>query len=79
LSGQLNDISNKELVIVFSDDMVALGGKREGEKIVHIKPAVKGEFLWRGTKTLVFKPETRFAFSTRYLSRTFLFSRQEKY
>lgn len=66
LSGKLHDISNKELVITFSHDMVPLGGKRKGKNMVHIAPVVKGEFVWRGTKTLVFKPESRFAFATRY-------------
>ncbi len=66
LSGKLHDLSNKELVITFSHDMVPLGGKRKGKNIVHITPAVKGKFIWRGTKTLVFKPKSRFAFATRY-------------
>ena len=66
LSGELHDISNKELAITFSHDMVPLGGKRKGKNMVHITPGVKGEFTWRGTKTLVFKPKSRFAFSTRY-------------
>lgn len=66
LSGKLHDISNKELVITFSHDMVPLGGKRKGKNMVHIAPGVKGEFTWRGTKTLVFKLKSRFAFATRY-------------
>ncbi len=66
LSGQLSSLYRKELVVNFSHDMVALGGKRDGTKIVSLTPVVAGEFLWRGTKTLVFKPKTRFNYSTTY-------------
>lgn len=67
LSGQLSSLYRKELVITFSHDMVALGQKRDGHKIVTITPTVPGEFLWRGTKTLAFKPKSRFNYSTRYV------------
>lgn len=66
LSGGLNTVDNKELVLTFSDDMVALGGKREANEVVQITPAVPGAFHWRGTKTLAFKPDPRFRYSTRY-------------
>jgi len=66
LSGVLQNLENKELVITFSDDMLPLGGKREGNAIVKITPEVKGEFSWRGNRTLAFKPETRFLYSTTY-------------
>lgn len=66
LSGILQSLENKELAITFSDDMLPLGGKRDGAAIVLITPAVKGEFTWRGNRTLAFKPETRFRYSTTY-------------
>ncbi|MCP4148982.1 MAG: hypothetical protein GY757_14640, partial [bacterium] len=66
LSGEVKYLLKKELVLTFSDDMVPLGGKRDGEELLRLTPAVKGQYLWRGTKTLVFKPEPRFAYSTRY-------------
>jgi uncharacterized protein YfaS (alpha-2-macroglobulin family) len=66
LSGILQNLENKELVITFSDDMLPLGGKRDGAAIIKIAPAVKGEFTWRGNRTLAFKPETRFLYSATY-------------
>ncbi|MEI6614813.1 MAG: Ig-like domain-containing protein, partial [Chrysiogenales bacterium] len=66
LSGNLQTLENKELVITFSDDMAPLGGKRDGGAIVQITPAIKGEFFWRGNRSLAFKPEARFRFSTTY-------------
>ena len=66
LSGNLQNLAGKELVITFSDDMLPLGGKRDGSAIVQITPAVKGEFTWRGNRTLAFKPGTRFRYSTTY-------------
>lgn len=66
LSGILQSLENKELAVTFSDDMLPLGGKRDGTAIVQITPAVKGEFTWRGNRTLAFKPETRFLYSTTY-------------
>lgn len=66
LSGKLSNIENKELVIIFSDDMIPIGGKREGKEIIKIKPEVDGEFFWRGTKTLVLRPKKRFKYSTKY-------------
>ena len=46
--------------------MLPLGGKRDGNALVKITPAVKGEFTWRGNRTLAFKPEPRFRYSTTY-------------
>jgi len=66
LSGNLQSLDNKELVVTFSDDMLPLGGKRDGSAIVQITPAVKGEFTWRGNRTLALKPEIRFRYSTTY-------------
>ena len=66
LSGVLQDLENKELAVTFSDDMLPLGGKRDGASLVRITPAVKGEFTWRGNRTLAFKPEPRFRYSTTY-------------
>lgn len=66
LSGVLQGLDNKELTVTFSDDMLPLGGKRDGASLVRITPAVKGEFFWRGNRTLAFKPEPRFRFSTTY-------------
>lgn len=66
LSGNLQNLENKELVVTFSDDMLSLGGKREGNTIVQITPAIKGGFNWRGNRSLAFKPETRFRYSTTY-------------
>ena len=66
LSGVLQGLENKELAITFSDDMLPLGGKRDGGAIVRITPQVKGEFTWRGNRTLAFKPDPRFRYSTTY-------------
>ncbi len=66
LSGVLQDLGSKELVVTFSDDMLPLGGKRDGASLVRITPSVKGEFTWRGNRTLAFRPEPRFRFSTTY-------------
>jgi uncharacterized protein YfaS (alpha-2-macroglobulin family) len=66
LSGVLKSLENKELTITFSDDMLPLGGKRDGSAVVKIMPAVKGEFFWRGNRTLAFKPDPRFSYSTTY-------------
>ncbi|MDD8012272.1 MAG: Ig-like domain-containing protein, partial [Acidobacteriota bacterium] len=66
LSGVLQDLGNKELVVTFSDDMLPLGGKRDGAAILKINPAIKGEFFWRGNRTLAFKPSDRFRYSTTY-------------
>ncbi|MBE0664212.1 MAG: hypothetical protein IH584_00210, partial [Candidatus Aminicenantes bacterium] len=66
LSGNLQSLDNKELVVTFSDDMLPLGGKRDGSAIVQITPSIKGEFTWRGNRTLAFKPEIRFRYSTTY-------------
>ncbi|MCP4153894.1 MAG: hypothetical protein GY757_39575 [bacterium] len=66
LSGDVKDIQGKDLVIIFSDEMIPLGGDREGNDILTISPAVKGRYLWQGTRSLVFKPETRFRYYTRY-------------
>ena len=66
LSGNLHDLENKELVVTFSDDMLPLGGKRDGASLLKIMPTVKGEFGWRGNRTLSFRPDPRFRFSTTY-------------
>lgn len=66
LSGNLQSLDNKELVVTFSDDMLPLGGKRGGSAIVQITPSIKGEFTWRGNRTLALKPEIRFRYSTTY-------------
>ncbi len=66
LSGVLQDLGNKELVVSFSDDMLPLGGKRDGASVLKITPAIKGEFTWRGNRTLAFRPTPRFRYSTTY-------------
>jgi uncharacterized protein YfaS (alpha-2-macroglobulin family) len=66
LSGTLQDLENKELAVTFSDGMLPLGGKRDGASLVRITPAVKGEFTWRGNRTLAFRPEPRLRYSTTY-------------
>ena len=66
LSGVLQDLENKELTLTFSDDMLPLGGKRDGASLVRITPAIQGEFFWRGNRTLAFKPKPRFRYSTTY-------------
>jgi uncharacterized protein YfaS (alpha-2-macroglobulin family) len=66
LTGSLQSLENKELAVTFSDDMLPLGGQRDGAALVTITPAVKGEFTWRGNRTLAFRPEPRFRYSTTY-------------
>jgi len=66
LSGVLQELENKELVVTFSDDMLPLGGTRDGASILKITPAIKGEFTWRGNRTLAFRPVNRFHYSTTY-------------
>jgi uncharacterized protein YfaS (alpha-2-macroglobulin family) len=66
LSGVLQDLENKELTVTFSDDMLPLGGKRDGASLIRITPSIKGEFSWRGNRTLAFKPAPRFRYSTTY-------------
>ncbi|HSQ35837.1 MAG TPA: Ig-like domain-containing protein, partial [Candidatus Binatia bacterium] len=66
LSGNLNDLENKELIVTFSDDMLPLGGNRDGASLVRITPTIQGRFNWRGNRTLAFKPEPRFRFSSTY-------------
>jgi uncharacterized protein YfaS (alpha-2-macroglobulin family) len=68
LSGILQGLENKELVVTFSDDMLPLGGKRDAASIIKIIPAAKGEFTWRGNRTLAFRPEPRFRYSTTYMA-----------
>lgn len=66
LSGRLDEVENRELVLLFSADMLPLGGKRDPAAVVRIVPATPGEFTWRGTRTLAFRPAARWAYSTRY-------------
>lgn len=66
LSGVLQELENRELAVTFSDDMLPLGGKRDGASLVRITPAVRGEFFWRGNRTLAFQPKPRFRYSTTY-------------
>lgn len=66
LSGELQTLEGKELVVMFSSDMKALGAKRQGWKIVSMMPVIRGQFLWRGNKTLVFKPTGGFPYSMRF-------------
>ncbi len=66
LSGALESLENKELVVTFSDDMLPLGGQRDGASLLRIAPAVKGEFTWRGNRSLAFRPSPRFRYSTTY-------------
>ncbi|MBN2346938.1 MAG: carboxypeptidase regulatory-like domain-containing protein, partial [Candidatus Aminicenantes bacterium] len=66
LSGPLQSLENKELAVTFSDDMLPLGGTRDGSAIVKIYPAIQGEFTWRGNRTLAFRPTPRFRYSTTY-------------
>jgi uncharacterized protein YfaS (alpha-2-macroglobulin family) len=66
LSGTLQSLENKELVVTFSDDMLPLGGRREGSAVLKISPVVEGEFTWRGNRSLAFKPRSRFRYSTTY-------------
>jgi hypothetical protein len=66
LSGVLQSLEDKELAVTFSDDMLPLGGKRDGASVLKISPTIKGEFTWRGNRTLAFKPGTRFLYSTTY-------------
>jgi uncharacterized protein YfaS (alpha-2-macroglobulin family) len=66
LSGILQNLENKELVVTFSDDMLPLGGQREASSVLKVTPTIKGEFTWRGNRTLAFKPATRFLYSTTY-------------
>jgi uncharacterized protein YfaS (alpha-2-macroglobulin family) len=66
LSGVVQSLENKELAVTFSDDMLPLGGKRDGASLVKITPAIRGEFFWRGNRTLAFKPGPRFRYSTTY-------------
>lgn len=66
LSGTLWDVDDSELTVTFSHDMVPLGGRTGEHSILHISPQIDGEFAWRGTKTLAFKPKTRFQFATLY-------------
>lgn len=66
LSGTLESLENKELVVTFSDDMLPLGGSRDGATLLRIAPAVRGEFTWRGNRSLAFRPSPRFRYSTTY-------------
>lgn len=66
LSRKLKSLENKELVITFSDEMIPLGGTRSGKDLLEIFPGIEGEFYWRGTRILVFKPATRFKYATQY-------------
>jgi uncharacterized protein YfaS (alpha-2-macroglobulin family) len=66
LSGVLQNLESKELAVTFSDDMLPLGGKRDGGSLVKITPAIAGDFSWRGNRTLAFKPKPRFRYSTTY-------------
>lgn len=66
LSGVLGGLENKELTVTFSDDMLPLGGRRDGASLLRITPAIQGEFFWRGNRTLAFTPKPRFRYSTTY-------------
>ena len=54
------------LSVTFSQPMVAVGSQAEAAQTVPVKltPAVKGEWRWLGTKTILFAPENRFPMAT---------------
>ena len=64
--GELKTMNNLEIVIVFSDDIKALGEKKDISTFVKISPEINGKLFWRGNSTIVFKPAKRFKYSTMY-------------
>lgn len=66
LSGKLKQNRWVELSVTFSHDMIALGQEREGGNLLKIKPKTEGLFLWKGTRTLAFKPKKPWRWSTTY-------------
>src|SRR5262245_58514178 len=65
---QLQDAN--EIRVTFSEPMVALGRipSNPTPSWIHIRPAIKGEYRWSGTTTLIFTPDpaTPLPYSTRY-------------
>src|SRR3954454_7448906 len=57
-----------EVRVVFSEPMVVVGKipKELSVPWFHIEPAVKGTFRWSGTTTLIFPPEPKLPFATKF-------------
>ena len=70
-AGEIQNIAEaREIRIVFSEPMVALGAipERVLAPYVRITPALPGTFRWSGTTILIFTPDPRrpLPFATRY-------------
>ncbi len=67
--GELDGIAQaKEIRIVFSEPMVALGKipTPVAAPFFQIEPPVPGAFRWSGTTTLIFTPAAKLPFATKY-------------
>ena len=68
-NGEVEQIEEaNEIRVVFSEPMVVLGRIPDPVRapFFRISPSVEGSFRWSGTTTLIFTPENRLPFSTRY-------------
>jgi hypothetical protein len=67
--GELDSLAQaKEVRIVFSEPMVALGKIPVPVRapFFRIEPPVPGAFRWAGTTTLIFTPASRLPYATKY-------------
>jgi len=67
--GELDSLAQaKEIRIVFSEPMVALGRipTPVAAPFFRIEPPVPGAFRWSGTTTLIFTPSAKLPFATKY-------------
>jgi uncharacterized protein YfaS (alpha-2-macroglobulin family) len=55
-----------EIRVVFSEPMVKVGKPPLTAPWFHIAPEVKGSIRWSGTTTLIFTPEPKLPFATKY-------------
>src|SRR6266540_1398351 len=71
-AGPIGEVANlaeaNEVRVVFSEPMVVVGKIPKDLAVpwFHIAPAVKGTFRWSGTTTLIFTPEPKLPFATKF-------------
>src|SRR5205814_7492274 len=71
-AGPVGEVANlaeaNEVRVVFSEPMVVVGKIPKDLTVpwFHIAPAVKGTFRWSGTTTLIFTPEPKLPFATKF-------------
>ncbi|MEO8035251.1 MAG: MG2 domain-containing protein, partial [Acidobacteriota bacterium] len=65
--GETDSIAEaNEVRVIFSEPMVKVGKSPATAPWFHITPELKGTIRWSGTTTLIFTPEPRLPFATKY-------------